>query len=260
MSPDKDENTLQCLASWKQHLNGYEIREWNSETFPYQDFLWTKEAAEAKKWAFVTDYFRLWVLYNYGGIYMDADMLLKKNFDDFLNCSFMCGTEYTQQIGSHCMASVQGHKFVKLCLDFYDNRSFKYVKDNNLLQEIIIPRVMTYLLAKNYNVISLVNYSNRPIEIDDGIHIYGDNYFTFDIGDGRNVGVHQCMGGWRDSTTYENPVYMEVLKKYYLKRLVLDDPIKFKYLFIPPLFLRWYYKYKLKIKNLRTITNIKKFM
>ena len=74
MSSVKDEKTLQCLASWKKYLNGYEIREWNSQTFPYLDFIWTREAAEAKKWAFVTDFFRLWVLHNYGGIYMDADV------------------------------------------------------------------------------------------------------------------------------------------------------------------------------------------
>ena len=89
--------------------------------------------------------------------------MLKKNFDLFLNCNFFAGTEYSQQIGPHCMGSVQGNSFVKKCLDFYENRHFKDVLDNNLLQEYTIPRIMTYILAETYNVSCLLNYTNHPI-------------------------------------------------------------------------------------------------
>ena len=68
MSEKKNETVLRCLQSWREHLEGYEIVEWNASNFPYQDFLYAREAYSRKKWAFVTDYFRLWVLDKFGGI------------------------------------------------------------------------------------------------------------------------------------------------------------------------------------------------
>lgn len=106
MSETKDKRTMECMDTWKTTLEGYEIREWNSHSFPYGNFAWTRTAAEHKKWAFVTDFFRLWVLEMYGGIYLDADVVLHKNFDEFLEDDFFIGTEFTAQLGPHCMGSV----------------------------------------------------------------------------------------------------------------------------------------------------------
>lgn len=265
MSPEKDEKTLQCLFSWKKHLDGYEIKEWNSETFPYKEFVWTKEAAEAKKWAFVTDYFRLWVLYNYGGIYMDADVLLQKNFDGLLDCNLFAGTEFTQQIGAHCMGSVAGHPYIKRCLDFYGNRSFKMVVDNGALQGYAIPRIMTYILARDYNVKTIRNFSDKPLIIADDIRIYSDNLFTIDIGDNKNIGIHLGLGSWRDSTTFANPIYMENLEWYFIKRYYQNDMAKMfsnklkhlLYMIVPNFLIVLYYRYKSQIKNISTIMNVK---
>ncbi len=84
ISETKTPAVERCLASWKKHLNDYEIMEWNSTNFPYSEFLFAKEAFSKKKWAFVTDYFRLWVLEKFGGIYLDADVTVNDNFDKFL--------------------------------------------------------------------------------------------------------------------------------------------------------------------------------
>ena len=269
MSKEKDEKTLLCLNSWKKYLEGYEIREWNSETFPYNDFLWTKEATQAKKWAYVTDYFRVWVLYNYGGIYMDADVLLQKNFDDFLDCQFFCGTEFTLQIGAHCMGAEKGHPYVKKCLDFYQNRSFKDIIDRKILQSLAMPRIMTYLLYKNYKIDTLSNFSDNPISLSDGIKIYSDNYFTIDVSDGKNVGIHFGLGSWRDNTTTVSPIYLENLEQYFVKRFYLKDAKKldflcgwkyYLFLFLPSFLVIQAFKFKLKIKNSKTIMNIKNFI
>ncbi len=220
MSKEKDEKTLQCLTSWKKHLVGYEIREWNSETFPYNDFVWTKEATEAQKWAYVTDYFRLWVLYNYGGIYMDADVLLQNNFDAFLEHELFIATEFTAQLAPHCMGAIANHNFIKQCLSFYENRHF--VKEGKL-QMIPIPRIMTYFLYKKYGVKSIANFNTKPIVLDKGIAIYPDSYFTIDVSDGKNIGIHLGLGSWRDETTAENPVYMNNIEFFFVKKFLLKD-------------------------------------
>ena len=92
------------------------------------------------------------------------------------------------------------------------------------------------------------------------MNIYGDNFFTIDIGDGQNVGVHECLGAWRDYTTLENPVYMRTVKNYYLRRFLLEGSIRFKFMFLPVICLKWYYKYCLKIKHIKTIMNVGKFI
>ena len=75
---------MNCINSWKKYLPDYEIIEWNEDNFDVNSNLYVKEAYENKKYAFVTDYVRLLVLYNYGGIYMDTDVEIIKNIDVFL--------------------------------------------------------------------------------------------------------------------------------------------------------------------------------
>ena len=54
---------------------------------------YVQEAYKAKKWAFISDYFRLYALYNYGGIYFDTDNEVFKSFDEFLHLDFFSGYE-----------------------------------------------------------------------------------------------------------------------------------------------------------------------
>ena len=71
-----------CIDTWKKYLKDYEIIEWNEENFNIDMSNFTKEAYEDKNWAFVSDYCRIWVLYNYGGVYLDTDIEVLKPIDD----------------------------------------------------------------------------------------------------------------------------------------------------------------------------------
>ena len=70
------------IASWRKYCPDYEIIEWNEQNFDISCNAYVKEAYDAKKWAFVADYARLKVLYEFGGIYMDTDVEVVKTFDD----------------------------------------------------------------------------------------------------------------------------------------------------------------------------------
>ncbi len=264
MSETKDERTENCLASWREHLGGYEIREWNGSSFPYQDFVWTREATQAKSWAYVTDYFRLWVLYNYGGIYLDADMMLQGNFDGYLECPFFVATEHTRQLGPHCMGSEPGHAFLRECLDFYEGRHF--VSPDGSLQIILIPWIMTYILMKRYRFNgTLANFSDTPIVLGDELYIYPDNIFTIDIGDGKNVGIHLGLGSWRTGCWVKKSrwVYERSLHNYFVNRYYLGSPqssCKFR-LFVRNLLPRFvlvaWRRWRLKVGNVKVITSIR---
>lgn len=79
---EKTELIKKCIDSWKEKCPDYKIVEWNEENFNININKFVKEAYNQKKWAFVADYARLWIIYNYGGIYLDTDVELLKSFDE----------------------------------------------------------------------------------------------------------------------------------------------------------------------------------
>lgn len=113
-----------CISSWKKYCPDYEIREWNAENFDYAQCDYAKEAYAAKKWAFLTDYARLYVLYNYGGIYLDADVELLKSLDDVLINDAGIGFETKYFLGPHFMYAKKGNAYINYLLTSYLSRHF----------------------------------------------------------------------------------------------------------------------------------------
>ena len=87
------EKARECIASWKKYFPDYEIKEWNEDNFDINACAYTREAYEAKKWAFVSDYARFKILYEQGGLYFDTDVEVIKPFDDILNKGSFMGFE-----------------------------------------------------------------------------------------------------------------------------------------------------------------------
>lgn len=113
-----------CIDSWKEKLPDYEIKCWNTENFDVNICQYTKEAFQEKKYAFVSDYVRLYALYNEGGIYLDSDIEVFKKFDDLLdNPSFTC-FENNHTVAAWIFGSVKGNPLFKQFLDYYIGKSF----------------------------------------------------------------------------------------------------------------------------------------
>ena len=72
-----------CIESWKRVMPDYEIKEWDGNSFDFDSVLFVKQAIEARKWAFASDYVRLYALHTEGGIYLDSDVEVFKRFDCF---------------------------------------------------------------------------------------------------------------------------------------------------------------------------------
>ena len=78
---EKPEDVKRYIASWKKYCPDYEIKEWNESNFDIRENNYCREAYEAKKWAFVTDYVRLKALYEDCFFYMDTDVEVVKSLD-----------------------------------------------------------------------------------------------------------------------------------------------------------------------------------
>ncbi len=89
-----------CIASWRKYLPDYEIKEWNETNFDVNIIPYTAEAYKAKKYAFVSDYARFWILYKYGGLYFDTDVEVIKNMDDIIAKGPFMGCENEAKAGA----------------------------------------------------------------------------------------------------------------------------------------------------------------
>ena len=89
------ESAKKYIESWKKHCPDYEIKEWNESNFDIRCCSYVKEVYEAKKWAFVSDYARFWILFHYGGLYFDTDVEILRPLDDLLTRGSFMGCEPT---------------------------------------------------------------------------------------------------------------------------------------------------------------------
>ena len=124
-----------CLVSWKKHMPEWEYKWWNEETFDISSApLYVRQAYEARKYAFVSDYVRLWALEKFGGLYMDVDFMVYRPFDDLMTqYAAFAGYEGSKRnpVMQGVLASEPHGAWVKDMLSTYTSRVF--VKEDGSL-------------------------------------------------------------------------------------------------------------------------------
>lgn len=115
---------IRCIASWRRVMPDWDIREWNEHNFDIESNQYAKEAYEQRKWAFVSDYARLKILYEYGGVYLDTDVEALKPLNKFLVHGAFAGFEDDESIAPVIMGAQRGNAWIRDHLEDYDNRCF----------------------------------------------------------------------------------------------------------------------------------------
>lgn len=142
------ELALKCIDSWKNFFTDYEIKEWNESNFDLTSCDYIKEAYQAKKWAFVSDYARFKILYEFGGLYFDTDVEVIKNMDDIINNGPFMGTEPTTFVTAGLgLAANSGLGLYKEILDFYG--TIHFILPNGQLNEHTVVEYVTEILKKH---------------------------------------------------------------------------------------------------------------
>lgn len=147
------EEAVKCIESWKKYFPDYEIKEWNETNFNVNCCNYVYQAYQNKKWAFVSDYARFWILYHEGGLYFDTDVEVIKPFSDiiergaFMGCEMggECGTEIGVNPGLGIGAEA-GMMFYKEVLDFYESISF--VKKDGQIDATTVVEYITNIMKK----------------------------------------------------------------------------------------------------------------
>ena len=188
-----------CIESWKKYFPDYEIREWNEDNFDVNIVPYTSEAYVAQKYAFVSDYVRFWVLYQYGGVYFDTDVEVIKSMDDilgkggFMGCEIDKGESFFVNPGVGIAVEAH-HSLYKELLGMYDGLSF-YL-ENNKINPFAIVRITTEVLLRH----GLQKES--CIQNVQGITVYPADYFNpLDDATGRlNITVNTRSIHWYSKT------------------------------------------------------------
>ena len=213
------ELALKCIESWKKFLPEYELRLWNeaslSQTLSplkggedcWLDIVppYVKEAYEARKFAFVTDYVRLWALEREGGIYMDTDVEILRPLDDLMHLPAFTGYEASMSNApvTGLMASAPHGVWVMEQLAYYDeNRHFR-LEDGTL---DMTPNTQT--IAKIMVDGGFVINGEYGVYKDD-LHVFPVDYFcpltsTRVLKLTKNTYcIHHFAGSWVERTPWQ---------------------------------------------------------
>lgn len=123
---DKPSLFYKCYRSWEKYCKDFKFIEWNEENFDINSApRYVQQAYYAKKWSFVTDYVRLQVVYEHGGVYLDTDVELKKKLDNLLKYNAFFGFEDGTHIATGLgFGAVAGHSLLKALMDDYEESPF----------------------------------------------------------------------------------------------------------------------------------------
>ena len=150
------EKELACIESWKKFCPDYEIRRWDESNYDVRKNKYMSDAYDSGKWAFVSDYARVDVVSQCGGLYFDTDVELVRSPDELLDCGMFCGWENRSGIRNNGMehenavnfglgfGAVASHPVLQDVLNKYDGLSF--INPDGSLNLVACPVYQTEVL------------------------------------------------------------------------------------------------------------------
>ncbi len=195
----KPELAKKCIRSWKKRCPNYEIVEWNESNYDISAAPhYVRQAYEVGKWAFVTDYVRLHVVYEHGGIYLDTDVELKKNLDSLLPYDAYFGFEDGKHIATGLgFGAVKNAPILKELMDDYQNIPF--ILQDGTHDTLTCPQRNTQVFLQH----GLIQDDSTQI-LDDKILILSSSYLcpmSYTGGEIRKskdtISIHWFSASWK---------------------------------------------------------------
>jgi len=195
----------QCISSWGKFMPEFEIIEWNESNFDISINAYVEAAFKSKKWAFVSDYVRAFVLYNYGGVYLDTDVEIRSSLVPFLNHGAFSGFEKKGFPFTAVWGAKKQHSWVKHVLEYYNNqKKFSLQTNTQIVSKILIEK---YKVKVDQDVLQ---------KLKDDVYIYPASFFCLNVEE--NFAVHHFEGSWLEG---EKKTYSAlILHNYYKEKFI----------------------------------------
>lgn len=215
-------DVVKCIETWKKYCPDYTIKRWDENNFDVNSHPFTKSAYEAKAWAFVSDYARLKIVYDNGGMYLDTDVEILRNPDFLLENKCYIGIQQPETLCTTGLGfgAEKKNPIVKSMLESYDVISFSEKEKS----KIACPWL------NDSKIRALGNVDNDNITYLKDITIYPPCYFdpistgnTKNLLCNKSVSIHHYAATW---TTPRQRLKRKIIRilgeeKYYqLKRIL----------------------------------------
>lgn len=163
-----------CIQSWKKFCPDYEIKRWDESNVDLEENIFVQQAYAAKKYAFVSDYFRFKILEENGGIYLDTDVELIKNIDALLSDDMFMGFEkihdrVTGVAPGLIIGAIPHNHIMKYMVEHYNGIPFANDQGEKVAQSVVV-YMTDYLIEKGLKMID-------QMQVVDGMKIYPSSYF-----------------------------------------------------------------------------------
>lgn len=177
--------------SWRTLMPEYKFIKWNeSNSGEFLNNQFVCQAMKDKNYAFVSDYIRLKVLYEYGGIYLDTDMIIIKKLDDFLSYKTFWGRMYSNAVGTAIIGAEPHNGVIRELLDIYEKREVSFEESNN--------RLITRFFIDKFNLFSDKNI--KQVLGDKNILLPTRYFYLPLIKKSKNsYSYHLFINSWTDS-------------------------------------------------------------
>lgn len=209
--PEKEKS---CVETWKEFFMDYEFKLWTEENFDYKECTFAKQAYEAKKYAFVSDYARAKILYEYGGLYMDTDVKVLKNFPKSFGENGFMAFERRAFLGTAVIASKPQNGNIKELLNYYESHDF--VQKDGSFDNIANVSILTDIMKEKG---LLLGGEKQQV---DGFDIYNrEVFYPKKLSDTEfrmteeTCAIHMCSNSWmseREKKRGNNKMWIEVVR------------------------------------------------
>ena len=199
----KPECFERCLASWRKFAPEFKIVEWNEKNTVFDDSQFLKDALHAREWAFVSDFVRLKILYEHGGVYVDTDLELTAPLIQLTHDRVFLGFE-KNNVAFSMAGAEPGHPLFGKLLERYRTRRLS----KNGGEPVTIVSRITDLLIDEYH---LREFGSETL-LCEGIHIYPADVLTVDCANGRNRAVHHFSASWKKD--FATQAFIESVRDY----------------------------------------------
>lgn len=186
-----------CIRSWRKFCPDFEIREWNESNFDLEQVpAYVRQAYEAGRWAFVSDYVRLRALTEVGGVYLDTDVEIVRPLDPFLKHEAFAGFEHLERVQTGVLACRNGFPLFQEFLAYYDTAVFR--RPDGSMDTTTNVGILTGICRKKGLVF------NDTFQVVDGLAVYPREVFcpvdydTMKLKKTRKtVTIHWFSGSWQ---------------------------------------------------------------
>lgn len=187
------------MESWKRYCPDYEIVEWNEDNYDVHKNRYVDQAYSVGKWAFVSDYARIDIIREYGGVYLDTDVELVKGLDELLKNDAFCGFESCNYVAFGLgFGAKRSHELLQEIQEYYDN--IRFILADGSLNQINCPVIQTEVLRKHGLV------CNGDFQVVNGMTIYppivlcGMSPYSFQIEENLKdtYAIHHFAASWME--------------------------------------------------------------